>query len=164
MTPTLTTARLTLRPHLAGDFAAFAVFMGSERSRFFGGPRDIDRAWDWFASDVAQWSLYGWGGLAVTLAERLIGQVSIIRPPRYAEPELGWFCFSAADEGQGYFTEAARALRDWALGPRVLPTLVSYMNPANLRSVAVAERLGARRDATAACPPGTICYRHGVAA
>jgi RimJ/RimL family protein N-acetyltransferase len=161
VTLTLTTARLTLRPHVADDFAPFAAFMASDRSRFFGGPRETDRAWDWFASDVAQWPLYGWGGLAVMLAERLIGQVSIIRPPRYAEPELGWFCFSPADEGQGYFTEAARALRDWALGPRGLPTLVSYMNPANARSVAMAERLGARRDTDAACPPGTICYRHG---
>ena len=52
--------------------------------------------------------------------------------------------------GQGYATEAAGVLRDWAFGSRGLTTLVSYVYPANHASAAVARRLGARLDPQAA--------------
>jgi RimJ/RimL family protein N-acetyltransferase len=57
-------------------------------------------------------------------------------------------------EGRGLMTEAARAIRDWAFGPRGLPMLVSYIDPANTRSIALAERLGGRRDPHAPTPHG----------
>ena len=52
-------------------------------------------------------------------------------------------------EGQGFATEAAGALRDWAVVVARLPTLVSYMAPDNLASQAVARRLGGALDANA---------------
>jgi RimJ/RimL family protein N-acetyltransferase len=62
------------------------------------------------------------------------------------EPELGYITLPE-HAGQGYATEAARAARDWGL--RLLPTLVSYVDPKNQASDRVAERLGAVRDAEA---------------
>jgi RimJ/RimL family protein N-acetyltransferase len=64
-------------------------------------------------------------------------------------------------EGNGYATEAAAAFRDWAFGALGLQTLVSYLDPANLRSAAVAERLGAVLDPDAARQdPEDLVYRH----
>lgn len=58
-------------------------------------------------------------------------------------------------------TEAAVALRDWAFAELGLPSLVSYFDPANVRSIAVAERLGAVRDDNAPRQdPEDVVYRH----
>ncbi len=152
--PTLTTARLVLRPATIADFDAYADFVTSDRARFMGGPHDRAKAWDWFCNDVAQWSLLNLGALIVTLDGRAIGQVAVCGGPIFPEPELGWFLFNAADEGQGYAAEAAAALRDWALGPRGLATLVSYIDPRNEASIRLAQRLGGQRDDRAATPGG----------
>jgi RimJ/RimL family protein N-acetyltransferase len=61
---------------------------------------------------------------------------------RYAQPELGW-ALIRAHWGQGYATEAAAAIRDWAHGSRSLDRLVSLITPDNARSQRVARRLGA---------------------
>jgi len=62
---------------------------------------------------------------------------------RHAQPELGW-ALKRAHWGQGYATEAAAAIRDWARASRSIDTLVSLIPPDNVRSQRVAERLGAR--------------------
>ena len=63
--------------------------------------------------------------------------------------------------GQGLATEAAMAVRDWALGARGLPTLVSYVGTANAPSRRVAEKLGAVIDlAVRPQGPETLTYRH----
>lgn len=161
MIPTLTTPRLTLRAPEMADFPAYRDFVTSARARFMGGPHDAAKAWDWFCNDTAQWHLLNMGGLIVTLEGAAIGQVALCAGPIFPEPELGWFLFSAAHEGQGFATEAASALRDWALGPRGLSTIVAYVDPANAASRALAERLGGQIDAQAATPGGmsTLTYR-----
>ena len=161
MIPTLFTARLTLRPQTMADFPAFAAFMASPRAQFMGGLPDGAQAWDWFASDQAQWSLLGWGGLSVveTASGRLVGQVKVIRPPAFPETELGWIAY---DEGQGFMTAAAQALIGWAFGPRGLVTLVSYVNRANARAIRLAGRLGAVPDAVAATPGGIDCLTYRI--
>jgi RimJ/RimL family protein N-acetyltransferase len=155
MIPSLATARLVLRPQRIADFEPFAAFLATGRSEFMGGPYDRNVAWAWFCSDEAQWSLLGHGGLTVTLAATgaVLGQVPVIRPPRFPETEIGWVAYEGS-EGKGYLTEAARALRDWAFGPRGLTGLVSYIRTANPRSVGLAERLGARLDPDGVLPEG----------
>ena len=143
------------------DFPAYRDFVTSPRALFMGGPHDAAKAWDWFCNDVAQWTLLGLGGLTITLNGRPIGQVAVCHGPIFPEPELGWFLFDAADEGRGYATEAATAMRDWAYDTRGLPTIVSYIDPANRASQRLAERLGATLDLAAATPAGmaTLTYR-----
>jgi RimJ/RimL family protein N-acetyltransferase len=62
--PVIKTERLVLRPHRMDDFAPMAAFLGSEASRFVGGPYDAVRAWQAFAADVGGWDLLGFGGWA----------------------------------------------------------------------------------------------------
>ena len=155
--PTLSTARLVLRPLTMADYPGYAGFLATERSRFMGGPHDGKTAWSWFCNDTAQWALLDMGALIVTLDGRAIGQVALCHGPQFPEPELGWFLFNGADEGRGYATEAAAKLRDWALGPRGLATVVSYIDTDNAASIRLAQRLGGRLDPDAATPDGLPC-------
>ena len=164
--PTITTDRLTLRPHIAQDFEAYAALMMSDRARFMDGPCTLTDAWRNFASDVAQWDLFGTGALAVVNREtnEVVGQVGLNQIPPFPEPELGWLLYESF-EGRGYMTEAATAFRDWCWTARDLPSLVSYIDPENSRSIALATRLGATRDDTATWPEGEtvedcLIYRH----
>ena len=73
---------------------------------------------------------------------------------------MGWLT-PPEGEGKGYAFEAANAVLDWAFLTRGMPTLVSYINPLNARSIALAERLGAAHDASAkAAHDGDLVYRH----
>ncbi|MCZ0734441.1 GNAT family N-acetyltransferase [Phreatobacter sp. AB_2022a] len=160
--PTLTTERLRLRAPVIGDFEAYAALMGSPRSRGMGGPFDRRATWGIFCHDVALWPLFGHGALMVDLkaTDTCIGQVGINAGPLFPEKELGWLLYDG-HEGHGYMTEAARALKDWAFGTLGLATLVSYVDPANARSCAVAERLGAVLDPDAPRQdPGDLVFRH----
>lgn len=160
--PHFETARLTLRPMSMADFPRYRDFLASPRAKWMGGPHDAGRAWDWFCNDVAQWALEGHGGLIVSLKGRAIGQVAVCHGPNFPEPELGWFLFDAADEGQGYAAEAAAVMRDWAFQTRGVATLVSYVDPDNHASRRLAERLGGALDPDAATPAGMACltYRY----
>ena len=162
MIPTLTTSRLILRPPVHADYPAYAAFLASPRSVHMGGPFTGWAAWGMFCHDVACWQLFGHGALMIDLREtgECVGQVGINHGPQFPEKELGWLLY-AGYEGQGYAFEAARALRDWAFAERGLPTLVSYCDGANARSIAVAEKLGAVRDPAAPKQdPEDVVFRH----
>lgn len=157
--PTLAIARLTLRAMHPGDWPAYAAFMAGGRSAHMGGPCGSRAARGLFCHDAAGWLLYGIGALMVEAGGATIGQVGVSRGPRFPEPELGWLLYDGA-EGQGYAAEVTGTLRDWAFA-QGWPTLVSYIDPANARSIRVAERLGAWRDADAVPQdPGDLVFRH----
>lgn len=144
------------------DYPAYAAFMASERARFMGGPFVRWAAWGMFASDVAMWELYGHGALMIDMAETgtCVGQVGINHGPMFPEKELGWMLYEGF-EGRGIATEAGAAIRDWAFATLGLETLVSYFDPANVKSMAVASRLGGVRDDMAKVQDeGDVVYRY----
>lgn len=160
--PTLTTERLVLRPMSSDDWPPYSMFMASQRARHMGGPFSTKIAWGMFCADHAQWMLFGVGGLMMEerASGRCIGQVGINSGPLFPKHELGWLVFPEF-EGQSYAFEAASILRDWAKGIKRLPTLVSYVDPDNLRSRSLAERLGATLDDGAPRQDSTdLVYRH----
>jgi RimJ/RimL family protein N-acetyltransferase len=163
MIPVLTTERLRLRAPRMADFEPFAAHCASPRASFEHGPRDRAAAWKEFAAAVGQWDLRGYGAWAIENASAgdYLGEVGLFHPAHYPEVELGWTVMPAA-ESKGIAQEAARAARNWAYDALGLATLVSYIAAGNRRSIRLAERLGARRDAAAARPEGEAClvYRH----
>lgn len=162
MIPTLNTTRLTLRPPVYADFESYRQLMVSPRAVFMGGPFDTRAAWGMFCHDVALWDLFGHGALMidVTATGQCIGQVGINHGPLFPEKELGWLLYDG-HEGLGYATEAAQALKTWAFGDGGLATLVSYFDPANARSIAVARRLGGMPDLEALREdPEDLVYRY----
>jgi RimJ/RimL family protein N-acetyltransferase len=163
MIPVLTTQRLTLRAPRLADFEPYAAVLASERARHIHGPHDRAFAWKEFVSFSGQWLLMGFGGWSIEerASGRYCGEVSIIHPAHYAEPEMGWTLVPEA-EGRGIAFEAARAARSWAYRSLGLATLVSYVMAGNERSIRLAERLGARLDPAAPRPATFPClvYRH----
>jgi RimJ/RimL family protein N-acetyltransferase len=150
MIPTLTTERLILRAPRREDFAPFAAFWASERSVHEGGPRDLRGAWEDFAAGFGLWAIDGFGTWSVEdrATGALVGIIGYYHPADFPELEIGWTVFDGF-EGKGFAYEAAMAARDWGYAERGLTTLVSYIDPANTRSIRLAERMGARRDTVA---------------
>ena len=162
MIPTLHTERMILRAPQIGDFPAYAEFLTSPRAKGVGGPLDTKAAWAYFTHDAALWHLVGHGALMMQRRDTgaLAGSISVNAGPLFDEVELGWMVYDG-HTGQGLATEAATVVRDWALGARCLPTLVSYVGVANLASRRVAEKLGAAIDLSVPPQgPETLTYRH----
>jgi Acetyltransferase (GNAT) domain len=74
---------------------------------------------------------------------RLVGTAGL-RPLEDLGLEI-FYSLSPASWGQGYATEAARAVLDYALGPLGLPEVLAEVDEGNAASIAVIERLGMTR-------------------
>lgn len=162
--PTLHTARLTLRRPDARDWVAFRDFMLSPRGATFGITTE-GRAFRQFAAELGHWDIYGHGMWTVTLSgsDAAIGLVGPWTPPDWPETEIGWMIYPASAEGKGYAFEAARAAVNHAYRILRWDTVVSYVAPDNTRSAALAIKLGAVLDASAATPDsckGYQVFRH----
>jgi RimJ/RimL family protein N-acetyltransferase len=142
--PTLTPARLTLRMHELGDYPAFRAFWMSDRAQHIGGPLGHDfEVWRQFTAERGHWALRGFG--LWTLVDRLgavLGWVGLQHPAHYDAPELAWHLTEAA-EGKGLAFEAAQAALAHGRDVLGLTRVISYVGAANVRSLRLAERLGA---------------------
>lgn len=164
MIPTIMTERVILRAPIMDDFAPYAeTLMDPERSKYIDGPYTRDGVWKDMCSMIANWHLQGFGGWSLERRRtgEFLGMIAISQPPSFPEVELGWVIQESA-EGHGYAFEAAQAMHKYAFSELGLDTAVSYIDPANARSIALAERLGATRDENAARPENDPClvYRH----
>jgi [ribosomal protein S5]-alanine N-acetyltransferase len=72
-----------------------------------------------------------------------VGLVDGIGP----EFELG-YALGTQWWGRGYATEAARAVRDHALGELALPEMLALVRPDNMASIKIVEKLGMERVGT----------------
>lgn len=142
--PMLETARLRLRAPTLGDFEPWAEIFTTPASVYMDGPCSREQAFVDFAASVSIWLLRGHGPLAIVekASGTTLGFVQIGFEPGDEEPELGWFVVPRA-EGQGFVQEAASALREYAFGALGMARLVSYIDPRNVRSRRLAQRLGA---------------------
>ncbi|MGL5010429.1 MAG: GNAT family N-acetyltransferase [Paracoccaceae bacterium] len=165
--PVIETTRLRLRAPVIGDFPAYRAVFVSDRSRYIGGPFTDEEAFGDFCQGVAGWMLRGAGMWTLTEAgsDTAIGWIYLWTEMGDAEPELGWILVPEA-EGQGYATEAARAVLPHALQLYGAGGFVSYIDAENDRSARLALSLGAVRDAaaeTAVAAKGEVglhVYRH----
>lgn len=160
--PVIETGRLTLRPHGMADWAPIAAFFETEASRFVGGPLPRRRTWFGFAADVGAWDLLGFGawGVDETATGAFVGQVGLNQPAHFPEAEIGWIVLPPFQR-RGFATEAARAARSFAYGALGWTTAVSYIDRANVASIATALRLGCVEDRDAArFDEKDAVYRH----
>lgn len=144
MIPTLRTERLVMRPPSPEAAAAYITYKTSERSRFTGGPISEARAWSAYAAEFGHWALRGFGRwmLHDAVTDEVLGHVGCWYPEGWPERELSWTVYAGA-EGRGLAFEAATAARAFAYRQFEWRTAISVIDPANTRSIALAERLGA---------------------
>jgi RimJ/RimL family protein N-acetyltransferase len=143
--PVLHTDRLILRPHDLADYGVFRDFRMSDRARHIGGPLlQEHEVWRQFSAERGHWALRGFGlwTLVGRASGQVLGWVGLQQPPHYDVPELAWH-MTAAGEGQGLAHEAVRAALGHGRGQLGVSRAISYVATTNLRSLRLAERLGA---------------------
>lgn len=143
--PTLATNRLILRAPRVTDFDTFFAIAGSDRGKHLGGPMSREDAWADFSQMTATWLLHGHGVWTIGCGGEIAGFVLLGFEPGDREPELG-FLLTESAEGKGIAYEAASAALTHAFDTLGWTTLVSYIDPANARSIALARRLGGLPD------------------
>jgi RimJ/RimL family protein N-acetyltransferase len=140
---------------LIGDPVAME-FLGGVHPRAAADPGFVIRRW------LERWEANGCGPFSIVrrMDGRWLGRTGILvwdartwthttfaEGGEHAQPELGW-ALAREHWGQGYATEAATAVREWAYYERGVGRLISLIAPANVRSERLAERLGCTRGDT----------------
>ena len=160
--PVLDTARLTLRAPKLADLATLTAFYATSRSEMVGGPEAPDEVFAQLAARIGHWALRGYGLWHIDDRKTgdFLGWVGILNPVGWDEPELGWGLFAHA-EGRGIAFEAASAARAFAAAHQGVDAPISYIRADNLRSLALARRLGAvhERDGAVMDTPCQV-WRH----
>jgi RimJ/RimL family protein N-acetyltransferase len=144
--PTLETERLILRPFGEPDVEPMFHMLQDLDVVHYVGDRHVptrQETWRMVAGWLGHWTLRGYGQWAIEEREsgQLVGRAGIINPADWPGPEVGYL-LGKAWWGRGYATEGARAAMDWGFGEIGFADLLSLIDPANRRSIAVATRLG----------------------
>lgn len=159
--PLLETKRLQLRGPTAEDYPDFKATFASYRSRFMGGPLNPYEAWMLYAAEIGHWNIRGFGMWMVHLrdTEETVGMAGGWCPAKWPEREIAWIIWPN-QAGKGYALEATHRVRAFYYD-QGWPTAVSYIDPKNLDSIRLAERLGCSKDPAAATVDGNdVVYRH----
>lgn len=160
--PEIETGRLVLRGPEPDDYPDFKATFSSYRSRFMGGPLNKYEAWMLYAAEIGHWQIRGFGMWMIhekATAETL-GMAGGWQPAGWPEREIAWIIWPDK-AGKGYALEATHAVRMYFYDQRGWDGAVSYIDPKNLDSIRLAERLGATKDRTAQTIDGNdAVYRH----
>jgi len=150
------TERLLLRKPLPEDAPGLLeAFADPEAMRFIGdgSTTDLAGAEEAVGRWLERWDAWEIGMFVIERREdaRVLGRAGFLRwdPETWEigglETELGWG-LAREHWGHGIASEAALALRDWALDERRLTRLISLIQHGNRRSLRVAEKLGERYE------------------
>jgi [ribosomal protein S5]-alanine N-acetyltransferase len=141
----LDTERLLLRPMLESDIDALhLIFTDPNVMASFGVDGFTrEQMQRWLQRNLDHQTTFGYGLFSVILKEtgELIGDCGLEQMDDMNAAELG-YDFRSEFWNQGYATEAARAVRDYAFDVLHLPHLISLIRVGNLASKRVAEKVG----------------------
>jgi RimJ/RimL family protein N-acetyltransferase len=160
--PVIETKRLILRGPEAVDYPDFEATFSSYRARFMGGPLNTYEAWMLYAAEIGHWQIHGFGMWMIhdKVTDETYGMAGGWMPAGWPEREIAWIIWPDA-AGHGYALEATNAARSYFYDTAGWDTAVSYLDPKNLDSIRLAERLGATKDHAATTIDGNdAVYRH----
>ncbi len=128
---------------------AFAIYGDPEVMHYIpGGSWPREKVQAYIERKMAHDEQQGYGIWPVVLKgeNRVIGECGVTQIPGW-EPdiEIAWI-YNKAYHGQGYATEAARAVMEFAFSELHIARLYALIDPFNARSIAVANRLGMHYD------------------
>jgi RimJ/RimL family protein N-acetyltransferase len=140
------TARLSFRELNADDTESLLViFSDPVAMEFYPATKNLQETRDWIQRCLLNYEKFGHCFWAVLLRDtgEFIGQCGILYQDLQNRPEneIGYL-LQRRFWGQGYATEAAAACRNFAFTHFLYHYVVSYIDPRNTRSLAVAKRIG----------------------
>jgi RimJ/RimL family protein N-acetyltransferase len=148
MNDVATTERLTLRHfHILDLEPMYRVFRDPEVMRFGDGVQSRDWVQAWLHTCLARYyQTWGFGPYAVVTKQdqNVIGYCGLFFFPDIngqPEVEIGYRLARPA-WGQGYATEAAGAVRDYAFQTLGMKRLIAIIDPLNIASIRVAAKIG----------------------
>ncbi len=153
--PVIQTERLALRPIALEDFPRWAEMMADpEAARFLGGAQPAATAWRGFMTMAGAWSLTGVSMFSVIERNSglWLGRIGPWRPHDWPGTEVGWGLHPAA-QGKGYGVEAATAAIDYAFDVLGWTEVIHCIDPDNLPSIRLAERVGSYNQGPTRLPP-----------
>jgi RimJ/RimL family protein N-acetyltransferase len=139
----LRTARLELRPVTPLDHTALlAHWTDPDVRRFLFDDAILPdgEVLEAITDSELSFARSGWGLWTVRAGADLVGTAGL-RALDGLGPEI-MYSLAPAAWGNGYATEAARAVLDYALGSLGLPEVLAEVDAGNAASVAIIERLG----------------------
>lgn len=144
----LETERLALRPLQLSDISAVHdIFGDAEVMRFGDGPQTKQWIQDWLMDRIGEYDNDS-GTLVWAVVHQdshhVIGYCGLFCFPDVCgqpETEIG-YRFARRYWGYGYATEAAQAVRDYALTSLGITRLIAIIDPSNVASIHVAKKLG----------------------
>ncbi|QGP77980.1 GNAT family N-acetyltransferase [Sphingobium sp. CAP-1] len=148
--PILETIRLILRPHRVEDYPACRILWADEQVvRHIGGaPQDGQAVWFRLLRYAGMWPMLGYGMWVIEERDSgaFLGEAGLLNaergiPELEGVPEAGWVVGPEA-WGRGIATEAMHAILEWADAHLDAPSLRCIIDPDNMASIKVAEKLG----------------------
>jgi RimJ/RimL family protein N-acetyltransferase len=141
-----------LRQFRDADFEAyFHILSDPEVLRFIGGGVAPSRedAWRHMAMQAGIWTLRGYGHWAIEVKAtgELVGRAGVWFPEGWPEIEAGWV-IDREHWGAGYATEAGGEALRQAFATLPVAHVISLIDPENVASRRVAEKLGGSIDKT----------------
>ena len=149
------TERLILRLPLIEDFDRYAEIHADPRAmRYLGGPLRRAEAWRKFLQMPGAWMVQGFAMFSVVdkASGLWVGQLGPWRPEGWPGNEVGWV-FHPDAQGKGYATESAVAAMDWAFENLGWKDVIHCIDPGNVPSQRVAQRLGSYNQGPGKLPP-----------
>ena len=144
---TLETPRLRLRQFCEGDLDAYArITADPEVMRHVGGSAlTRDEAWRSLGYLLGHWQIRGFGLYAAEekASGALVGRIGLYQPEGWPGLEVGWLV-DRPRWGEGFASEGGAACLAHAFERLGARRVISVIEPPNVASIRVAEKLGER--------------------
>lgn len=146
----LETPRLYLRHYINEDIhALYPMFSDPETMRFYPSHFSYQQTQQWIQRNIERYDRDGYGLWAVCLkdTDECIGDCGLIKQHvnGTTEVEVGYH-ISKEHWSKGYATEAALACKEYGLYQVGLFRLISIIDPGNIASIRVAEKIGFHKE------------------
>jgi RimJ/RimL family protein N-acetyltransferase len=144
--PTLETKRLILRTPSLADLDRWADMMSdAETTRYIGGLQPRAMVWRSMMAMIGAWHACGISMFSVIekSSGRWLGRIGPWAPEGWPGLEVGWSLHRDA-QGAGFAYEAASACVDYAVDVLQWPEIIHTIDPANVASQRLANRLGSK--------------------
>lgn len=160
------TKRLLLRQYTMEDFdALYELLSDPETMAHYPKPYDQAGTMRWLTWSLDNYEKYGFGLWAAVLKEtgEFVGDCGLTMQVIDGEtlPEIGYHIHKKYWR-QGYGSEAARAVRDWAFNNTDFDTLYSYMKYTNVASYSTARANGMVKVKEFPDPEDGILYAYAI--
>jgi RimJ/RimL family protein N-acetyltransferase len=159
----LQTPRTRLREFTEGDLDTLADMVADEEQmRFYPRPKTRGEASDWIKRNISLYEQHGFGFWFIESVATgdFVGYCGLRPHEELPDIEIGWHT-NKKYWNQGLATEAAHACRDLAFDRFALDRLIGIVDPDNVASVRVAEKIGMRAE-RAATFDGYRCIVYAV--